>query len=178
MKIARIVVLVVALLVVAATAIAHGGMHGGRGEVQLIDAVLYVTVTPSAAMFSAYDTDGDGDVDAAEVDAQRDAMRGYLLGGLSFVDQDGVAGEVFFEDLSVPGDAHDHDHHGDGAFLRGTFRFRWAAAPTSVTMRWDFGEAAPLFVVAATELSDGSGGTRSLVRQFGLDAESTEAALW
>jgi hypothetical protein len=104
-------------------------------------------------------------------------MRAYLLGGLSFVDQDGVAGEVFFEDLSVPGDAHDHDGAGD-AFLRGTFRFRWAEPPTSVTMRWDFGETAPLHVIAVAELSDGAGGTRSLTTQAGLDAETPEATLW
>lgn len=177
MKIAPELAIAFALLTTAATALAHGGLHGGRGEVQLIADVVYVTVTPSAAMFSAYDTNGDGALDADEVDVQRDVMRAYLLGGLSFVDQDGVAGEVFFEDLSVPGDAHDHDGAGD-AFLRGTFRFRWAEPPTSVTMRWDFGETAPLHVIAVAELSDGAGGTRSLTTQAGLDAETPEATLW
>lgn len=163
----------------AAAALAHGGLHAGRGEVQLIEDVVYVNITPSAAMFMTYDTNGDGALDSDEVDAQRDTMRAYLLRGLSFVDQDGVEGEVFFEDLSLPGDAHHHGaEHAHEAFLRGTFRFRWASAPTSVTMRWDFGEQAPLDISAVAQLADEQGGTRSVSSSVALDADAPEATLW
>ena len=130
------------IMMVPALAGAHG-LDEGNLLLRLAGDTMYVTATPNMAVFSDFDTDGDGHIDRKELRAQREQMAAAFEAGLVSVDVAGGERKRIFFDITMP-----HTHGRKATYLRVRLRYRFAAPPDAVVLSYGFGDRSPLSVRA------------------------------
>ncbi len=93
--------LALAVLLYALPARAHG-LDANRVEVVLHEGIAEAVATPPAEFFRGADRDGDGLLSVREVQARQEEVLGALRGALRITDEDGRAGTLERDDVSVP----------------------------------------------------------------------------
>lgn len=125
-----------------------GWAHGQEANrIELVihgDTVEAVATAPVSFVPSA-DTNGDGLLSRAEVDARRDDLRRTLVAALGLTDPEGRGGALVRADVSVPRSA---DGSGGGEYLRVTVRWRWPAPLRGLRVRCDFVREHPVTLYA------------------------------
>ncbi len=138
-------------LLVPQVSTAHGGLVAGHITLVMDGTAALLHATPGAETFPQFDTDGDGILEADEIDAQREALLDVIASGIVLTAGDGSSPELVLRDANAAA----HLHEGERAYLRITLRYLFATPPSSLQLRWDLDLAAPLEVgaVSSTGLS-------------------------
>lgn len=146
-------------LATASTDLCAHGLDAGHVQIVLHDRVVEAVATPSVSLVPSADTDHDGRLTLAEVDARRDEIRRSLLDGFVVTDADGARGEVERADVSLP---RDGDLDAGRDYLRLTVVLRWARPPASLRVRCALIGDHPVTVMA-TRAEPSSPGVLGLV---------------
>lgn len=150
--------LALAALLYALPARAHG-LDANRVEVVLHEGFAEAVATPPAEFFRGVDRDGDGLLSVPEVQARQEEVLGTLRGALRITDEDGRAGTLERDDVSVP----IGDGPGPKEYVRYTVRMRWPQEPRALQVRCGFVGEHPVTIFATRADSRASPGTLTLV---------------
>lgn len=131
-------------LLASPSANAHG-VDANRASVRLAGDTAYVIMTPPAEAFPSCDRNDDQRLSVSEVRACRAELLSNMAKNFSLSNEDAEKGERFFADVSTP---HTDGHAGGAHHVRFTLRYRWAAAPKSLTVRYGHGDVHPLSLQA------------------------------
>ncbi len=118
----------------AGDASAHG-LDANRVELVLHGDTVEAVATPPTSFARDADTNGDGLLSRAEVDARREVIRRSLVEALALTDAEGRAGALERSDVSLPRSA---DGGAGGEYLRVTVRWRWRAPLRALRVRCGF----------------------------------------
>lgn len=180
----RRAVLLACLLCAAGGAWAHL-MPQGQGTVRVDRDGVFAVVALPASVFAGADTDGNGRISLAELDARREPLLRQAREALDFRG-DGERGRLLLEDLLIP-HLHDPQSPPDTDYLIAMQRHVWDVPPRGFTLaaRGEALAPRPLLVQAVRDgaseavlLTPGyrehrffAGATATLLRFVGLGAE-------
>ena len=125
--------LALALVLFALPVGAHG-LDANRVEVVLHEGIAEAVATPPAEFLRGADRNGDGLLDVPEVQAWQAEILATLRDALRLTDQDGHAGTLERDDVSVP----IGDGPGPKEYVRYTVRLRWPQEPRALRVRCGF----------------------------------------
>ncbi len=162
--------LALALVLFALPAGAHG-LDANRVEVVLHEGIAEAVATPPAEFLRGADRNGDGLLDVPEVQARQAEILTTLRDALRITDQDGRAGTLERDDVSVP----IGDGPGPKEYVRYTVRLRWPQEPRALRVRCGFVGEHPVAVFATRAESRSSPGSLTL-QGLGEYATLTRAA--
>jgi hypothetical protein len=149
--------LALALVLFALPVGAHG-LDANRVEVVLHEGIAEAVATPPAEFLRGADRNGDGLLDVPEVQARQAEILATLRDALRLTDQDGHAGTLERDDVSVP----IGDGPGPKEYVRYTVRLRWPQEPRALRVRCGFVGEHPVTVFATRAESRSSPGTLTL----------------
>ncbi|WP_342117164.1 HupE/UreJ family protein [Pseudoduganella sp. OTU4001] len=113
-----------ALLLLALPAAHAHLMPGGQGGLRLVGDSAYLTVSIPVAALAGFDDNGNGLIDAAEINAHR-SMISAQLSAMFEVRSNGQPGRVLFEDMLLS-----HPEQGEREFVL-LRRYQWGAPVTA-----------------------------------------------
>lgn len=152
-----------------AVAHAHGGLQQGIGSVRVADAVAHVHLGVDPSAFLAFDTDGDGTLEADEITAQREAIVAHASTAFTVASSDGTPANVTLADVNLPA----HLHAGEAPYVRVTLQLAWDDAPDGFVVRWAHGDVAPLRLHVVRSTPDGE----ARATDIGLDTADAQASI-
>ena len=147
---------------------AHG-LDPHQVDLRLAGDTAYVVATPAVAALGEFDVDHDGHLTVAEVERQREVILTMFEREFRLLDEAGRVGRAIFRDVSTP-HAHDGALPAGATHLRFTYRYRWLAPVSSLTVQWRRAREEPLEVSAVRVFP-----SRLLHQQYPLAAAQSVA---